>query len=212
MGATFGWDSKADLLDYIRKMYGNPESTSVILRESLVGNHWWAAVERRTTAGDSFPYRAGDRWIEVFNLMGNGEPGWRWGYKSCPDFAGPCEVDCPLYLLELVPAVEGFASEWRERVRAYHRERNVARRSAKRAFTPGEIIELPERFKVRRFEVVSDTPLLGRADDGRVYKIPRSRVLERAESKHVTAPVQATPVPQMSFLGDVHDEPVLQRT
>lgn len=103
-----------------------------ILRHSLVGNHLWIAVERKNDDGTT------ERFIALDLLKGGGK-GSGWGHKGISESMGPCEVDCPLYMLDLVPPPKDseYAAGWRERVREYH-----ARKRDKREWKAGQDINL----------------------------------------------------------------------
>lgn len=47
-----------------------------------------------------------------------------WAYKDIDESCGPYEIDCPLSYLEMTPQPESeCAGPWREKVRAYHADR-----------------------------------------------------------------------------------------
>jgi hypothetical protein len=52
---------------------------------------------------------------------------------------GPCEVNCPLSYLELVPDPGGYATAWRERVRNYWLRKKLAE-----AIKPGVVFRMKE--------------------------------------------------------------------
>jgi hypothetical protein len=121
-----------------------------------------------------------ERWLEVTLMKCSGGD---WGYKDMEESMGPCEVSCPLGYLEMVPEkkcpekCEGCAKDscsglwarrWRERVRAYHAERDAARTKAK-ALTPGTIVQLKEGCSPRELVIVSTKPLIGESG-GRQYR------------------------------------------
>jgi hypothetical protein len=74
-------------------------------------------------------------WIGLDLLKGtpNG-----WGYKDLDETAGPNAVDCPLSYLDAPHvAPEGYAPQWRERVREYH-----AKKKARPKYAPGLVVKL----------------------------------------------------------------------
>lgn len=186
MGWTFGWDSKAELVDYIKKQYDQPgDSHHKILRASLVGNNLWMAMEIVKPFGEG--YEVGNRWIALYLLKGDrvqGYNGPQWGYKDLEESMGPNEVNCPLYILDMVPD-PGWtydSTPWRDQVREYHRKKN-------RRFTPGQHVYLPTGYNPKHFVIVSDKPLRGRipnetahdmAPYGQIYRLPRTALLTEA--------------------------------
>jgi hypothetical protein len=131
--------------------------TSKVLAHSLRGRVLWTVRERSD----------GVRWIgcDLTSTKGGG-----FGYKSMDESMGPCEVNCPLSYLDMVPDPGSYATEWRKRVRAWHalqRQRYVvgARYSLHHCIVP-------------YVTILSAKPLLGMYE-GRTYRIPRARIGER---------------------------------
>lgn len=162
-----GWSmtmgaSKADIVAERTKGWENEKTKTTCLRKSVVGNVLYAVME--TTFKDGRPAReavaaeTGDfarpfvpakpalppggteRWIAVC-LLG-AERGYGWGSKDMDESAGPCEVSCPLYMLDMVPCPGGYATKWREKVRAYHAAKAENARMRK-AIKPGTVLYLP---------------------------------------------------------------------
>lgn len=95
------------------------------LEHRVVGNNVWQLVLYKPTG----------RKMICLDLIAK-ERGGGWGYKGLSEDMGPCEVNCPLSLLNKAsPVTEGYAVEWREKVRAYH-----AKRSSKAAPKPGMVV------------------------------------------------------------------------
>ena len=143
------------------------------------------AVHERTHTPKRGPSTS-ERWLEVTLMECHTYPehGPSWGYKDMEESMGPCEVSCPLGYLEMVPekkcpeSCDGCAKDscsglwarrWRERVRAYHAEREAARTKAK-ALTPGTVVQLKEGCSPRELVIVSTKPLIGESG-GRPYRI-----------------------------------------
>lgn len=86
-----------------------------LLKSTALGNTHWYLCRRKDT---------GFVFIGI-DLMENGcaTPGHGWGYKDMDESMGPCEVNCPLSYLKLASPPTGYAIEWREKVREYHRKR-----------------------------------------------------------------------------------------
>lgn len=126
-----------------------------VLKSSMVGNTYYAAVER-TEGGDS---------REVFAIVcltfsrPAARDGYTFGYKDMTESMGPCESDCPASILDLLTTIEGeWANDWRARCRA-----NIAKRrliDAKPTPRPGQTIVFDEPLTFRdgvtraRFEVI----------------------------------------------------------
>lgn len=95
------------------------------LEHRVVGNNVWQLVLYKPTG----------RKMICLDLIAK-ERGGGWGYKGLSEDMGPCEVNCPLSLLNKAsPVTEGYAVEWREKVRAYH-----AKRSSKATPKPGMVV------------------------------------------------------------------------
>jgi hypothetical protein len=128
MGWLFTYDkrTRAALVEYLRRpeRYGENQE---LLRSSVVGNnHWYLCRDRRD----------GKVWIGLDKMAGGGHQSMGWGYKDMSEDMGPVEVNCPLsFLNEASPVTEGWAAEWRERVRAYH-----ARRKERPKPAPGSVV------------------------------------------------------------------------
>lgn len=87
------------------------------LEHRVVGNNVWQLVLHKPTG----------RKLITLDLIAK-ERGGGWGYKGLDEDMGPCEVNCPLTLLNKAsPVTEGYAVEWREKVRAYHARRKTAK-------------------------------------------------------------------------------------
>lgn len=84
--------------------------TRKVIARCTVGNTLWAVFE------DSFDNGATpDRWIYCGLMERHGD----WGYKPMEESMGPNEVSCPMSFLTLAQPepTQGYAVEWRERVR-----------------------------------------------------------------------------------------------
>lgn len=104
-----------------------------ILKQSLVGNNLWVAVERTYDDGTTKRFIALD-------LLKSGGRDCGWGYKDLQESMGPCEVNCPLVFFDLVPEPDGeYGRAWREEVRAYHAKKKKAA-TLKGTLTAGEVL------------------------------------------------------------------------
>lgn len=80
------------------------------IEHRVVGNNLWQLVRIESTG----------RLIITLDLIAK-QRGAGWGNKGMSEDAGPCEINCPLSLLNKAsPVTEGYAVEWRERVRRHH--------------------------------------------------------------------------------------------
>lgn len=97
------------------------QSSHKILAYCMRGNNLWKVVE-------SFQYDKDGKqiyhckWIGL-DLLQNGGHSHGWGYKDMDETCGPCQSNCPLAYLEMVKDFppEGYAINFRERVREYHK-------------------------------------------------------------------------------------------
>jgi hypothetical protein len=116
----------------------------------------------------------GQHWIGL-DLMQSGRADG-WGYKDQDESVGPCAVDCPLAYLDAPHAErEGWAAQWRERVRAHHAARKAKPAPVAGAWVQlsGQAYRLIEPAGPRRGWRVSD-------EIGRTYRM-QARQLARAE-------------------------------
>jgi hypothetical protein len=172
MGWTYGWNSKEEIVRHLLDEQG----TWTPIARSIVGNHLWAVLELKTP-------REGlaNRFIFLALLACDRSDGV-WGYKDMEESMGPCEVDCPLKYLDMVPDPGGYATEWREKVRAFHSGKRTKQALIK-SIRPGMRLKLIDGCRPPEITVISTSPLVGYADGGGRYKIqPRhiDRVLEVA--------------------------------
>lgn len=137
------------------------------LAHRLVGRNLWQAVRRPD----------GTVFISLSLIAKERNGGW--GYKGISEDMGPCEVNCPLSLLAMCSApVDKYATNWREKVRAYH-----AKRKAKPTPVVGMVIKsagheyrLEQHLPARRGWRVT------RTSDGAAFRMPAaqlSRALEQ---------------------------------
>ena len=103
-----------------------------------------------------------------------------WFYKPISDEMGPCEVDCPLDLIDIADAgkpVDGYALEWRQRVRDYHAANKAA---STRGLRVGDIITLRDGLSIkgeaRVFEIRRNTPHVRMLETGVHYRVNRKYI------------------------------------
>lgn len=78
----------------------------IIIGAKTVGRATYLAVENK-----------GESYVTVFIYEKRDS---LWFEKSISEDAGPCEVGCPLCLLEKTKGLGHYSQEWRQNVRAYH--------------------------------------------------------------------------------------------
>lgn len=95
----------------------NEESSSArILRSSMVGSTYYAAVERLNK-------KTGEKRVIGVVCLTRVDRG-DFGMKSMSETMGPCESDCPKSILDLLsPTDDEWALEWRDRCRKRAAER-----------------------------------------------------------------------------------------
>jgi hypothetical protein len=116
MGWLFStrWETRADMVRHLRRPDRFGDRLQLV-RACVTGSHHWYLVRELAT---------GQHWIGL-DLLQSGR-GDGWGYKDLDESAGPCDADCPLAYLDAPHAErDGFAAQWRERVRAYHAARQA---------------------------------------------------------------------------------------
>ena len=113
MGWYYEHASKEDLIRELTRDYQGDGFNSRCLDYSLRGSTLWAVKETEAPES-SFTYIA-------CYLIGKSDG--RWGYKPMAESMGPMYYDCPLRFLDMCePPEQGYAKEWREKVRAWHAE------------------------------------------------------------------------------------------
>jgi hypothetical protein len=130
MGWSFEWHDRGRKA-FIESLTGAKHFSEGYepLEHRVVGNNVWQLVLHKAT----------NRKFICLDLIAKAR-GEGWGYKGLSEDMGPVEVNCPLSLLNKAdPPMEGYAVEWRERVRAYH-----ARRAAVAKPKPGMVVKYGE--------------------------------------------------------------------
>lgn len=170
MGWLFSsrWTTRAEMVAYLRRQDRFVEGYSM-LRSSVVGNHHWYLVKREAD---------GAVYIGLDLMQGSkpGHPGW--GYKDLDETMGPCEVDCPQSFLAQASAPEGYAAEWRERVRKHH---------AQKAATPKpacglEITYGPTTYRLERSLGPRKGWRVSRVSDGHPFRMNARQIAQALRS------------------------------
>lgn len=167
MGWLFSpsWATRADLVRHLRRPERFGDRLELV-RACVTGSHHWYLVRERAT---------GLHWVGL-DLLQSGR-GDGWGYKDLDESVGPCAVDCPLaYLAAPHADRHGWALQWRERVRAYHADRQARPALAAGLLVRfgGRVYSLLEPIGPRRGWRVRAT------DTGETYRMP-APYLARAE-------------------------------
>lgn len=125
------------------------------LDSAKVGSTFYAKCTRTTASGERPVFAV----VILTKNDSRAADGYNFGYKEMDETMGPCECAAPLRLLDGLTEPDGeYARNWRERVRAYHRDRAAFQKAKPR---PGQVIELkePVRFNdgetAQRFTVTT---------------------------------------------------------
>lgn len=153
------WKTKAEIVQHL--LTGYPSHTPIA--HSCVGNHLWIVYEGQPD-GD----KAGERVLALCLLASHGNHGW--GYKDMTESMGPYESDCPLKYLDMVPDPGGYATAFRERVRAFH-DAKRAKKSLMSGLRPGVRVQFVEGCKPQSAVVDRLNPLVVVDDNGARYRV-----------------------------------------
>ena len=108
----------------------------VPLERRVVGNHVWQLVQDPD----------GRKFISLDLIAKERNGGW--GNKGMSETAGPYVYDCPLALLDKADPPQGYAVEWREKVRAHHVAKK-ALRSKSASLKAGDVIQYgPHEYRL----------------------------------------------------------------
>lgn len=196
MGWLFSesWPTASAMRDHLRKELRH--SGYEIVKDALTsyGRHYYAAV-KFLGRPETDPSCAGLGKTGIFVALLDRDPSSGWGYKDMSETMGPCEVDCPLSVLDAADPIDvvysdwpdtpeggrAWARGWREKVRAYHAEKAASRATAK-ALKPGDRVWL-KRTKDNPFTIASvdGRKLRGYGASGVLYRLPRTKI-ERVEA------------------------------
>ena len=127
MGWLYGFYSPKEIKENALKSFTAPDCKLELMavRATKYGRHLWIAVKYKDT---------GVSGILFYLINGNRH---EWGYKDMDEDCGPCEIDCPLDLIEMTTGFGGeYGMKWRETVKAYH----AARKALNKEVAPGKIV------------------------------------------------------------------------
>ena len=177
MGWTFCWEmrSRQAMLIYLRRSTRLVDHWEV-LKSTAVGNNHWYLYRNKETGRVS---------IGLDLMAGGGKDGW--GYKDLSEDYGPGQVNCPLSYLDQASEAEGYAVEWRQKVRQFH---------AQKAERPNLAAGLHVIYGEAEFKLLNSAgPRRGwnveRTSDGRQFRmkavqLARSQVVMQEAVKPVT--------------------------
>ena len=143
MGWLYGWSRRSDLIEHLAKTYQNnatagvygntgsyvlPENADCLVKVSTLKKCYkgspfkgtlWAVKEHTIENKSDGVIVHRELFIACYLLQCSNYGGSReWGYKGMGEGDGPCEVNCPLSYLEMVPQFDNkHAGPWREKDR-----------------------------------------------------------------------------------------------
>lgn len=176
MGTTVYRATKAQAIEDELRDIG---SRSVILDRRVIGSRLWVLAQVKEGAS------AGKCWIALSLIHVCGE---EVAVKRLDETCGPSYLDCPRNFLDRASEPVGpYAAPWRDRVRAFHAERALARQQRRRiqpgacVSYGGETYQLQRSLGRRGWEVL-------RTHDQRVMRMQarqlcRSELLSTYQSK-----------------------------
>ncbi len=151
-----------------------------VVAHSKRGNNLWYVVER-TVILDACSKKI-ERFLALDLLAYDKKNGA--GYKDLEESMGPCQKNCPLYLLDLVPEPERNYG-WRDGVRAWHKASSALRRKMKELNPKqGEkwrlregLVGLDKKTPIHTARILSTAPYIRvEANDGNVYRLKKSHL------------------------------------
>lgn len=117
--------------------------------------------------------------------------GYGWGYKDMDETCGPNEVNCPLSYLAMSTVNDGYAAEWKQRVREYHAKKQ-AENDVRKSLKVGDFLKL-KRCKLDMVRVVQVGRTIYGTRFGDRYKIPR-KMIDRIATKEEVEQVYGRPI------------------
>ncbi len=182
-GEIMGWSFsfKNTKAEEVQKIVSGFNKGYTTLDHRVVGNNLWVLLETPKHT----------RTIVLYLLQaGSKKHGEGWGHKGLDENMGPCEVDCPLSLLNRTTAPEaGYAKDWREKVRQHH---------ANRAARPEPVAGMVLAYGGQNYRLSSPVgPRKGwnvtRISDGVDFRMKAHQISEALERAAEPAPVIVQP-------------------
>lgn len=174
MGWSFGWDTRRELIEHLTENQTNEytpdgqtekiKTVRTCLKHCFKGSPFkgtlWTVWEiTRIRPGEDKPFET-DRYIGCDLLQYYREH--RWGYKDLCESMGPCQVNCPLSYLDMVPVAN---AEWREHVKRYHIKLMI-----------GQTVKLRDGCSPDTLTITSVRPLRGRDESTLTWRFSRSQI------------------------------------
>ncbi len=165
------------IANLLKSWVTDPEKgiTMSVVAHSLRGATLWSVWERRD--------RDGTRLERILVCHLTSTKGGGFGSKGMDESMGPCQYNCPLTYLDMVPDPGGYATAWRAKVRAWHARQKQTFLVGRRYALIGCVAPW--------IRVESAKPLIG-SYQGRRYTIPRPRIGALLEEDPVTDPVEGS--------------------
>ncbi len=152
--------SRQVIVDDLVRFEENDHGIWETLRHSLRGNVLWCIVKWTNK-------KTGDvKKVITCHLLE--KSGNAWGYKSIDEAMGPCYYSCPVSYFNEVPVAN---QQWRDKVLAHHQMKT-------RKLVLGDKLILADGLKVPHVVLagIDHRLLIGRADDGSLYRVTRSQI------------------------------------
>jgi hypothetical protein len=142
--------------------------TYTTVAHAAVGNHLWAVFNVKTESEGKTEEK---RFIALFLMQPQKNYGW--GYKDMTESMHPYYYTCPKSFLSLAPVA---CQEWRDKVAEHHAKRSIK-------LAPGDRVKLNEGCKPGELTIVTVKPLIGVADGGARFRIPRKMIAGKVVSE-----------------------------
>lgn len=171
MGWTTGYNSRSEVVETVTKGWENDMQTTTCIKKFFSGNNLWMVFERVSKAAPTDV----ERFIVValircWKAQGGGMD---WGYKDVSEEMGPCELSCPLSFLDMVKDPGGYATAWREKVRAAHAVKN-------QKLVVGQVVKLTNGREYRISKFWKRSACGVDVKTGNEYRIPRGMLAVQA--------------------------------
>lgn len=171
MGWSFEYGAtKKEVIDNCTSSFETETRGYTCLARAIKGNSLWSVWEKIDGVTGTV-----ERFIRLDLLAKS--PGVGWGNKSMVEADHPYYYTCPAKYLDMAPVAN---QEWRDLVNKYHAKRKSQRELSKK-LVPGERVSLIDST-IDAVTIVRNSPyLVGRADNGTLYRIPVNMVGKKLE-------------------------------
>lgn len=97
-------------------------ATREVIKSAVVGSTWYGAIRHTDKATGAVRV-----WAGICKTATNARDWLNFGYKDMDETCGPCEIDCPKSILDLLTDTDReFAIDWRRRCREKLKNKNRA--------------------------------------------------------------------------------------